>query len=215
MYNVTWILASPHDHHMYLSTVCSGHEYSMQWTWVHTYFVLYFSVSVFLFAYTTLVPLTNPAPVCRYILYPLDLYSDSAHYALHHFKKQFLYDEVEAEVNLCFDQMVYKLSEQIFSHFKQMAAKLVDVHCTCVCVRMYVQYEWVAFACSLPWSDKTQWYLIHSIHSGAAAVWYSATVIIYIRSSSPLFDLLCTLELSKDTLGTIYVHKFSCFHLCR
>ena len=35
---------------------------------------------------------------CRYILYPLDLYSDSAHYALHHFKKQFLYDEIEAEV---------------------------------------------------------------------------------------------------------------------
>ena len=36
--------------------------------------------------------------VCRYILYPLDLYNDSAHYALHNFKKQFLYDEVEAEV---------------------------------------------------------------------------------------------------------------------
>jgi len=35
---------------------------------------------------------------CRYILYPLDLYNDSAHYALHNFKKQFLYDEVEAEV---------------------------------------------------------------------------------------------------------------------
>ena len=34
----------------------------------------------------------------EYILYPLDLYSDTAHYALHHFKKQFLYDEVEAEV---------------------------------------------------------------------------------------------------------------------
>jgi Cytoplasmic Fragile-X interacting family len=36
---------------------------------------------------------------CRYILYPLDLYNDSAHYALHKFKKQFLYDEVEAEVS--------------------------------------------------------------------------------------------------------------------
>lgn len=36
---------------------------------------------------------------CRYILYPLDLYNDSAHYALHHFKKQFLFDEVEAEVS--------------------------------------------------------------------------------------------------------------------
>ena len=34
----------------------------------------------------------------RYVLFPLDLYSDSAHYALHKFKKQYLYDEVEAEV---------------------------------------------------------------------------------------------------------------------
>ena len=36
----------------------------------------------------------------EYILYPLDLYSDSGHYALHHFRKQFLYDEVEAEVSV-------------------------------------------------------------------------------------------------------------------
>lgn len=59
----------------------------------------------------------------RYILYPLDLYSDSAHYALHHFQKQFLYDEIEAEVNLVFDQLVYKLSEQIFHYYKYLAAR--------------------------------------------------------------------------------------------
>lgn len=34
----------------------------------------------------------------RYVLYPLDLYNDSAQYALSNFKKQFLYDEIEAEV---------------------------------------------------------------------------------------------------------------------
>lgn len=34
----------------------------------------------------------------RYILYPLDLYNDSGHFALTKFHKQFLYDEVEAEV---------------------------------------------------------------------------------------------------------------------
>ena len=61
--------------------------------------------------------------LCRYILYPLDLYSDSAHYALHHFHKQFLYDEIEAEVNLVFDQLVYKLSEQIFHYYKHLAAR--------------------------------------------------------------------------------------------
>lgn len=63
---------------------------------------------------------------CRYVLYPLDLYNDSAHYALTVFRKQFLYDEVEAEVNLCFDQFVYKLSEQIFAHYKQLAARSVQ-----------------------------------------------------------------------------------------
>ncbi|XP_026675892.1 cytoplasmic FMR1-interacting protein [Diaphorina citri] len=60
-----------------------------------------------------------------YVLYPLDLYNDSAHYALTVFRKQFLYDEVEAEVNLCFDQFVYKLSEQIFAHYKQLAASML------------------------------------------------------------------------------------------
>ena len=34
----------------------------------------------------------------EYILFPLDLYNDSANYALSVFKKQFLYDEIEAEV---------------------------------------------------------------------------------------------------------------------
>ena len=51
------------------------------------------------------------------VLYPLDLYNDSAFYALTVFRKQFLYDEVEAEVNLCFDQFVYKLSDQVMYKF--------------------------------------------------------------------------------------------------
>uniref|UniRef100_A0A915HY75 Glycine--tRNA ligase n=1 Tax=Romanomermis culicivorax TaxID=13658 RepID=A0A915HY75_ROMCU len=59
------------------------------------------------------------------VLYQLDLYNDSAHYALTKFKKQFLYDEVEAEVNLCFDQFVYKLSEQILMHYKHLAGSTV------------------------------------------------------------------------------------------
>lgn len=59
------------------------------------------------------------------ILYQLDLYNDAADYALRHFKKQFLYDEVEAEVNLCFDQFIFKLSEAVFTHYKQLASRLV------------------------------------------------------------------------------------------
>lgn len=61
----------------------------------------------------------------EYVLYPLDLYNDSAQYALTVFRKQFLYDEVEAEVNLCFDQFVYKLSEQVYAHYKQLAASML------------------------------------------------------------------------------------------
>ena len=61
----------------------------------------------------------------RCVLYPLDLYNDSAHYALTVFRKQYLYDEVEAEVNLCFDQFVYKLSEQIYSYYKHLAGSIL------------------------------------------------------------------------------------------
>lgn len=70
--------------------------------------------------------LRNKEPsMMEYVLYPLDLYNDSSHYALTVFRKQFLYDEVEAEVNLCFDQFVYKLSEQIFTHYKQLASSIL------------------------------------------------------------------------------------------
>ncbi|KAH9489792.1 Cytoplasmic FMR1-interacting protein 2 [Bulinus truncatus] len=68
---------------------------------------------------------TKEASMMEYILYPLDLYNDSAQYALTRFKKRFLYDEVEAELNLCFDQLVYKLSNQIFAYFKHLAGCLM------------------------------------------------------------------------------------------
>lgn len=68
---------------------------------------------------------TKEPSMMEYILYPLDLYNDSAHYALTKFHKQFLYDEVEAEVNLCFDQFVYKLSDQIFAYYKHLAGSIM------------------------------------------------------------------------------------------
>uniref|UniRef100_A0A3Q3WJ56 Uncharacterized protein n=1 Tax=Mola mola TaxID=94237 RepID=A0A3Q3WJ56_MOLML len=63
---------------------------------------------------------TKEPSMMEYVLYPLDLYNDSGYYALTKFKKQFLYDEIEAEVNLCFDQFVYKLADQIFAYYKAM-----------------------------------------------------------------------------------------------
>ncbi|XP_061416074.1 cytoplasmic FMR1-interacting protein 2 isoform X1 [Lethenteron reissneri] len=68
---------------------------------------------------------TKEPSMMEYVLYPLDLYNDSAHYALTKFKKQFLYDEIEAEVNLCFDQFVYKLSDQIFAYYKALAGSVL------------------------------------------------------------------------------------------
>nr|XP_023395464.1 cytoplasmic FMR1-interacting protein 1 [Loxodonta africana] len=68
---------------------------------------------------------TKEASMMEYVLYSLDLYNDSAHYALTRFTKQFLYDEIEAEVNLCFDQFVYKLADQIFAYYKVMAGSLL------------------------------------------------------------------------------------------
>ncbi|CAM6089472.1 unnamed protein product [Calypogeia fissa] len=56
------------------------------------------------------------------VLLPLDLYNDSAEHALHVLKQRFLYDEIEAEVDLCFDQLLYKLSEHMYAHYKRLAA---------------------------------------------------------------------------------------------
>ena len=48
-----------------------------------------------------------------YVLYPLDLYNDSAHCALYYFKKQYLYEELEAEASVLSDsQMCPRLELQ-------------------------------------------------------------------------------------------------------
>ncbi|KAI0493637.1 hypothetical protein KFK09_023758 [Dendrobium nobile] len=56
------------------------------------------------------------------ILMPFDIYNDAAQNALTMLKQRFLYDEIEAEVDLCFDQLLYKLNEIIFSYYKSRAA---------------------------------------------------------------------------------------------
>ncbi|XP_053399050.1 cytoplasmic FMR1-interacting protein-like [Mercenaria mercenaria] len=68
---------------------------------------------------------TKEPYMIEYLLYPLDLYNDSATDALTVFRQQFLYDEIEAEVDLCFDQFVYKLSDQIFAYYKRLAACII------------------------------------------------------------------------------------------
>ncbi len=68
---------------------------------------------------------TSDQSLMEFVFYPLDLYNDAAMNALTVFKKRHLYDEVEAEVNLCFDQFVYALSKQIFRAYKQTAAAIL------------------------------------------------------------------------------------------
>jgi len=60
----------------------------------------------------------------EYLLYPLDIYNDAAHRALNTLHSKFLYDEIEAEVNLAFDQLIYKLSEKCYTQFKIQAAAI-------------------------------------------------------------------------------------------
>ncbi|OMO50212.1 Cytoplasmic FMR1-interacting [Corchorus olitorius] len=61
------------------------------------------------------------------VLMPFDIYNDSAQHALVVLKQRFLYDEIEAEVDHCFDIFVSKLCEVIFTYYKSWSAsELLD-----------------------------------------------------------------------------------------
>jgi len=70
---------------------------------------------------------TNNVCMTEFVFYPLDIYNDAANRALFDLNQSFLYEEIEAEVNLCFDQLVYKLADKTFNHYKRLAsAALLD-----------------------------------------------------------------------------------------
>ncbi|OAJ36290.1 hypothetical protein BDEG_20482 [Batrachochytrium dendrobatidis JEL423] len=50
------------------------------------------------------------------------LYNDAAYRTLYHLKSRVIFDEIEAEVNLCFDQFMFKLGQRIFLHYKKLAS---------------------------------------------------------------------------------------------
>ena len=60
------------------------------------------------------------------MMYPLDIYNDAASVSLHKLKCRFLYDEIQAEINLCFDQFVWKLSQKVYADYKTRAARYVS-----------------------------------------------------------------------------------------
>ena len=71
---------------------------------------------------------TDFKPNSELLLAPFDIYNDAANKALHHLRSRFLYDEIEAEVNLCFDQFIWKLSQKVFSYFRVMASSILLDH---------------------------------------------------------------------------------------
>lgn len=59
------------------------------------------------------------------IVTTLDIYNDAAQRALHVIRQQYMYDEIEAEVNLVFDQLTVLLTEKIYAFHKDKAATLL------------------------------------------------------------------------------------------
>ena len=67
----------------------------------------------------------NAPPTLQSLMYVFDVYNDAARAALHDYRQQFLFDEVEAEVNLVFDQFVFLLSDAIFNFARDRACSLL------------------------------------------------------------------------------------------
>jgi cytoplasmic FMR1 interacting protein len=59
-------------------------------------------------------------PLVENILYTMDSYNDAANRSLYVLSQRFLYDEIEAEVNLVFDQLIFLISDHIYSYYKDM-----------------------------------------------------------------------------------------------
>ena len=65
---------------------------------------------------------SSDSPLIEDLLYTMDIYNDAAQRALYHFNNQYLYDEIQAEVNLAFDQLVFAISDETYSYHKDLAA---------------------------------------------------------------------------------------------
>ncbi len=59
------------------------------------------------------------------VLYILDLYNDAAQRALYEFNSQYMFNEIQAEVNLVYDQLVFHLEMGIYGFYKDWAASTV------------------------------------------------------------------------------------------
>ncbi|KAJ5068208.1 cytoplasmic fmr1-interacting protein-related [Anaeramoeba ignava] len=63
--------------------------------------------------------------VAEMMLFPLSLYDDSCDCAVKILKEQFIFEEIQAEVNLCFDQLAFELAESMFLHYKYWSSTIL------------------------------------------------------------------------------------------
>lgn len=59
------------------------------------------------------------------VFVPLTIYNDCAEKALRVFRSQFLYDEIEAEMQLVWQQLLFTLIRKLFDHYKNQAAQML------------------------------------------------------------------------------------------
>ncbi len=76
----------------------------------------------FILTETIVHSVSGDVPLLENVAYVMDLYNDAAHWALQTLQAQHLYDEIEAEVNLVFDQAVFLIGEEMYSHYKDCAS---------------------------------------------------------------------------------------------
>jgi Cytoplasmic Fragile-X interacting family len=68
------------------------------------------------------------------MLYALDIYNDAARKALYELNSQYLYDEVQAEVNVAYDQLVFQLDSEVYGHYKVSASAATYMRSSLCCL---------------------------------------------------------------------------------
>ncbi|OAF71642.1 Specifically Rac1-associated protein 1 [Intoshia linei] len=68
---------------------------------------------------------SKDSSLLEYCLYSLEVYNDVANLALNQLRCSYLYDEIEAEFNICFTLFITKLSEQMFRYYKHWASSII------------------------------------------------------------------------------------------
>ncbi|KAI9343184.1 cytoplasmic fragile-X interacting family-domain-containing protein [Obelidium mucronatum] len=65
---------------------------------------------------------SEDSELLKCVLYPFEIYAAASKRILLDMNCRYIHDELTAEVNLCFDRLIFSLSEKIYSHCKQYAS---------------------------------------------------------------------------------------------